>query len=277
MASPCAAISPARALSRETKNPLLATNDVAHARPRAAPARRCRRLHPRRREDRRRRAPAGSQCRAPSEGRRAKWRGCFAKRREALEETICFLDGLTSASTNSSTIIPRNCARATPRRSKRWRPSPGKARAPDIPTASRATIVQTLAHELALIARLEYAPYFLTVHDIVRYARSQGILCQGRGSAANSAVCYCLGITEVDPSQTTFCSSASSRADRGEPPDIDVDFEHERREEVMQYIYRALRARSGRVCRRRHHLSHPFGDPRSRQDLRPFGGSHRAL
>ena len=94
-----------------------------------------------------------------------------------------------------------------------------------------------LEHELKLIARLEYEPYFLTVYDIVRFARSQGILCQGRGSAANSAVCYCLGVTEVDPDRADLLFERFISPERREPPDIDVDFEHERREEVIQYIY----------------------------------------
>ena len=94
-----------------------------------------------------------------------------------------------------------------------------------------------LAHEIELIGELAFAPYFLTVHDIVRFARSRGILCQGRGSAANSAVCYCLGITAVDPSRLDLLFERFISAQRGEPPDIDVDFEHERREEVIQYIY----------------------------------------
>ena len=105
---------------------------------------------------------------------------------------------------------------------------------------------QNLQHELALIAELRYAPYFLTVHDIVRYARSQDILCQGRGSAANSSVCFCLGVTEVDPSLHDLLFERFVSADRNEPPDIDVDFEHERREEVIQYIYRRYgRERTG--------------------------------
>ena len=93
-------------------------------------------------------------------------------------------------------------------------------------------------HELALIAELRYEPYFLTVHNVVKFARSQGILCQGRGSAANSAVCYCLGITEVDPGRMDMLFERFLSRERNEPPDIDVDFEHERREEVIQYIYR---------------------------------------
>jgi error-prone DNA polymerase len=88
-----------------------------------------------------------------------------------------------------------------------------------------------------LIAQLQYAPYFLTVHDIVNFARSRNILCQGRGSAANSAVCYCLGVTEVDPQRGDLLFERFISSERREPPDIDVDFEHERREEVIQYIY----------------------------------------
>ncbi|MCC8396224.1 error-prone DNA polymerase [Paraburkholderia sp. MMS20-SJTR3] len=95
-----------------------------------------------------------------------------------------------------------------------------------------------IEYELALIADLKYEAYFLTVYDIVRYARSQHILCQGRGSAANSAVCYCLGITEVDPVRSKMLFERFISKERGEPPDIDVDFEHQRREEVIQYIYR---------------------------------------
>jgi error-prone DNA polymerase len=96
---------------------------------------------------------------------------------------------------------------------------------------------QAIEHELALIADLGYEAYFLTVHDIVRFARSRGILCQGRGSAANSAVCFCLGITEVDPARMSLLFERFISKERNEPPDIDVDFEHERREEVIQYIY----------------------------------------
>jgi error-prone DNA polymerase len=93
-------------------------------------------------------------------------------------------------------------------------------------------------HELALISELSYEPYFLTVYDIVRFARSRDILCQGRGSAANSAVCFCLGITEVDPARMDMLFERFISKERNEPPDIDVDFEHQRREEVIQYIYR---------------------------------------
>ncbi len=94
-----------------------------------------------------------------------------------------------------------------------------------------------LEHELALIEELRYAPYFLTVHDIVTFARARGILCQGRGAAANSAVCYCLGVTSVDPARINLLFERFVSRERDEPPDIDIDFEHERREEVIQYIY----------------------------------------
>lgn len=103
----------------------------------------------------------------------------------------------------------------------------------DVPQA----VQRQIRHELALIGRLQYEPYFLTVYDIVRFARSQNILCQGRGSAANSTVCYCLGITEVDPDRTSVLFERFISEERNEPPDIDVDFEHHRREEVIQYIY----------------------------------------
>jgi error-prone DNA polymerase len=105
------------------------------------------------------------------------------------------------------------------------------------PDGIPAKVQGQLEHELALIAELRYEPYFLTVYDIVRHARSIGILCQGRGSAANSAVCYCLGVTEVDPARGNLLFERFISRERAEPPDIDVDFEHQRREEVIQYIY----------------------------------------
>ncbi len=100
-----------------------------------------------------------------------------------------------------------------------------------------AKIRATIDKELALIKQLSYARYFLTVHDIVQFARKRGILCQGRGSAANSAVCFALGITAVDPTEIDLLFERFVSAERSEPPDIDVDFEHERREEVIQYLY----------------------------------------
>jgi len=105
------------------------------------------------------------------------------------------------------------------------------------PQGAPDNVRQLVEHELALIADLAYEPYFLTVHDIVRFARARGILCQGRGSAANSAVCYALGVTEVDPARMSMLFERFISKERNEPPDIDVDFEHQRREEVIQYLY----------------------------------------
>ena len=105
------------------------------------------------------------------------------------------------------------------------------------PQGVAAAVQLQIEHELALITELHYEMYFLTVHDIVAFAKSRHILCQGRGSAANSAVCYCLGVTEVDPSRMNMLFERFISRERNEPPDIDVDFEHQRREEVIQYIY----------------------------------------
>ncbi len=114
------------------------------------------------------------------------------------------------------------------------------------PNGAPERVRQQVVAELSIIGDLQYAPYFLTVYDIVRYARDEGILCQGRGSAANSAVCYALGITSVDPARMDVLFERFISAERREPPDIDVDFEHERREEVIQYIYRKYgRTRAG--------------------------------
>jgi error-prone DNA polymerase len=113
-----------------------------------------------------------------------------------------------------------------------------------VPERVRATI----AHELKLIAKLDYAPYFLTVNAIVAFARSQKILCQGRGSAANSAVCYVLGITSIDPDHNDLLFERFVAEERREPPDIDVDFEHERREEVIQWIYRTYGSDRAALC-----------------------------
>jgi error-prone DNA polymerase len=109
-------------------------------------------------------------------------------------------------------------------------------------------VEKTIRHELALIETMKYAPYFLTVFSIVRYAQSQGILCQGRGSAANSAVCYVLGITSIDPDTNDLLFERFVSHERDEPPDIDVDFEHERREEVIQWIYKTYGHDKAALC-----------------------------
>ena len=116
------------------------------------------------------------------------------------------------------------------------------------PGGTPPDIAERIAHELRLIEELGYAPYFLTVHEIVRFARDRGILCQGRGSAANSAVCYVLGITAVDPAKHDLLFERFVSASRGEPPDIDIDFEHERREEVIQHLYDRYGRERAAIC-----------------------------
>src|SRR5271166_3375018 len=170
----------------------------------------------------------------------------FAEAPEAVEATIRFLDGLAFSLDELAHRYPEELREgyATPQAALEAFAFEGaKARYPEgVPERVR----ETLAHELVLIATLDYAPYFLTVHDIVCFARSRGILCQGRGSAANSAVCFCLGITEVDPARFDLLFERFVSPERNEPPDIDVDFEHERREEVIQYIYQRYgRERAG--------------------------------
>ena len=129
-------------------------------------------------------------------------------------------------------VVPRNESPAACLR--RLTAEGARERFPDgIPPKIQANIDK----ELALIEELEYEMFFVTVQDIVAFARSQGILCQGRGSAANSTVCYCLGITAVNPNNLDTLFERFISRERREPPDIDVDFEHQRREEVIQYIY----------------------------------------
>ena len=156
---------------------------------------------------------------------------------DLLEETVCIADSIDFSLDElryeyPNEVVPEGETPATYLRSlteegmqRRW------------PQGTPQKVVRLIEHELKLIAELSYEQYFLTVYDIVAYARSQDILCQGRGSAANSAVCFCLGITEVDPARMEMLVERFISKERNEPPDIDVDFEHERREEVIQYIY----------------------------------------
>ena len=116
------------------------------------------------------------------------------------------------------------------------------------PSGASERVKKIIEHELQLIAKLNYEPYFLTVHDIVAFARSRGILCQGRGSAANSVVCYCLGVTSVSPEIGTMVFERFVSEARNEPPDIDIDFEHERREEVIQHIYERYGRHRAGLC-----------------------------
>jgi error-prone DNA polymerase len=141
--------------------------------------------------------------------------------------------GVTLESTEPPTP-PSPCLRASV---LECLPSPPSCLRAFVPTCLPPHVTDLIQRELALIADLHYEHYFLTVWDLVRFARSRGILCQGRGSAANSAVCYCLGVTAVDPARIDVLFERFISRERNEPPDIDVDFEHERREEVFQYIY----------------------------------------
>ncbi len=170
----------------------------------------------------------------------------FAEAPTAAQETIRFLDGLKFSLGELAHHYPEELreGHATAQAAlEAFAQAGARARYPGgVPQRTR----EALTHELALIAALGYAPYFLTVHDIVRFARTRGILCQGRGSAANSAVCFCLGITEIDPARFDLLFERFVSPERNEPPDIDVDFEHERREEVIQYIYQRYgRERAG--------------------------------
>ncbi len=163
----------------------------------------------------------------------------FRRAPEAVEETLAFLERCRfSLNKLKTTEYPdeNRAGYATPHEALVALAEAGIHRR--YPNAIDPKVRRALNRELAVTAELGYAPYFLTVHDIVGFARSQGILCQGRGSAANSVICYCLGITEVDPERVDLLFERFVSAERREPPDIDVDFEHERREEVIQYIYR---------------------------------------
>ncbi len=167
----------------------------------------------------------------------AEMRRLFAEYPEAADETLRVLERLTFSLDELQYDYPLESAgvSATPydelvrltEEGAAWRYPAG------VPAKVRAAI----EHELRIIKQLRYEPYFLTVWDIVRFARSVGILCQGRGSAANSAVCFCLRITEVDPDRGDLLFERFISPERNEPPDIDVDFEHERREEVIQYVF----------------------------------------
>ncbi|TMV06905.1 DNA polymerase III subunit alpha [Ruegeria sediminis] len=162
-------------------------------------------------------------------------------RAHALSETLTFsLDELRYEypSEVSGTETPSERLRRLAQEGLAWRYPAG---APD-------RVRSMLAHELALIGKLKYEPYFLTVRDIVAFARSRHILCQGRGSAANSVVCYCLGITSVSPEMGTMVFERFVSEARDEPPDIDVDFEHERREEVIQHIYERYGRHRAGLC-----------------------------
>jgi error-prone DNA polymerase len=233
------------AIAREAGVPLIAVNDVLYH----APERRrlldvltCVREHLTL-EAAGRRLAANSEryLKPPAEMARM-----FRDHAQAIEETRKLSDRLTFSLDELSYRYPDETREgfSSPQDALAHLSLDGAARR--YPAGIPEKVRAALMHELELIGSLDYAPYFLTVHDIVRFARSRGILCQGRGSAANSAVCFCLGITEVDPERADLLFERFISAERREPPDIDVDFEHERREEVIQHIYeRYGRERAG--------------------------------
>ena len=158
----------------------------------------------------------------------------------AVAETLHFLESCKfSLEELRGTEYADETGRAMPRRRTHWLLSPRKGSRNVFPTAANPKVRHALNEELRLIGKLNYAPFFLTVDEIVKFARSlpKPILCQGRGSAANSIICYCLGITDVSPERIDLLFERFVSEERNEPPDIDVDFEHERREEVIQHIY----------------------------------------
>ncbi|MGZ5121090.1 MAG: PHP domain-containing protein, partial [Burkholderiales bacterium] len=162
----------------------------------------------------------------------------FRRAPEAIDRTLRFLDRCKfSLEELSKTEYPdeNRSGYATPQEALVALANQGFQRR--YPAGDHPKVRYALERELEMTLKLGYAKYFLTVYDIVNFARSKGILCQGRGSAANSVICYCLGITEVDPEKVDLLFERFVSAERKEPPDIDVDFEHERREEVIQHIY----------------------------------------
>jgi error-prone DNA polymerase len=234
-------------IAQETGAPLLAVNDVLHH----APERRrlhdvmtCIREHVTIAEAGRRLQANGERCLKPA----AEMARLFRDHPHAMEETalllqLCDFDlGQLKYEYPQEPIppgkTPQQHLEALAWAGAAWRYPNG---APD-------AVKRALIAEFAFIAEQDYARYFLTVHDIVRYARDRGVLCQGRGSAANSAVCYCLGITAVDPSKTKLLFARFISSARDEPPDIDVDFEHERREEVIQHIYGRYGRERAAIC-----------------------------
>jgi error-prone DNA polymerase len=222
-------------IAASTKIPMMATNDVLYHVPERRPL-----------QDvltciREKTTLAGAGFRLAANAERHlkppdEMRRLFREYPDAVSETLRILDRLTFSLDELSYQYPDETARGVSPQEALVRLTEDGAhfRYPDgIPPRVR----ESIDHELALIGRLHFAAYFLTIHDIMEYARSQGILCQGRGSAANSVVCYCLRITEVDPEMCGLLFERFLSEERNEPPDIDVDFEHERREIVMQYIY----------------------------------------
>ena len=188
----------------------------------------------------------------------------FALAPWAVDESARFLDGLAFRLSDLAYEYPSELCEGYETEQQALEAFAYEGARSRYPQGIPQNVATLLEHELKLIGELNYAAYFLTVHDIMRFAKREGILAQGRGSAANSAVCFCLGVTEVDPIRHDLLFERFVSAARNEPPDIDVDFEHERREEVIQYIYRRFgRERSG--------LAAAVVTYRSRSSMREIG------
>ncbi|WP_157096437.1 PHP domain-containing protein, partial [Methylosinus sp. R-45379] len=188
----------------------------------------------------------------------------FVQAPQAVEETARFLEGLSFRLDALAHNYPSELREGFASEQEALEYYAREGARMRYPNGVPDKVEALLRHELKLIAELGYAAYFLTVHDIVRFARAKEILAQGRGSAANSVICFCLGVTEVDPTKHDLLFERFVSAARNEPPDIDVDFEHERREEVMQYIY-------ARYGRERAGLTATVVSYRSRSAIREVG------
>ena len=196
----------------------------------------------------------------------------FRRHPRALAETLRFAESLGFSLSDLEYNYPDEPTEVRPRAAGRAGAADlGGARRSAIPTACRTRCEALIRARARDRRELNYARYFLTVHDIVKFARSRKILCQGRGSAANSVICYCLGITDVGPDIIDTLFERFISKERNEPPDIDVDFEHERRDEVIAYIYEKYSAEAHRAGGFRRHLSRPLGHARSGQGDGPFG------
>ncbi len=172
----------------------------------------------------------------------------FRGHEAALTRTVEIADQLTFRLTDLSYQYPHEPVPPGWTANRRLAQLAFKGARARFPNGVSASVVETLKKELRLIRKVDYPHYFLTVHDMVEEARRLGILCQGRGSAANSVVCFCLGVTGVDPTSQDLLFERFLSEERKEPPDIDVDFEHERREEVMQYMYRRYGRHRAAIC-----------------------------
>ncbi|WP_460448477.1 error-prone DNA polymerase [Alsobacter sp. SYSU BS001988] len=232
-------------IAAAARTPLLAVNDVLYHRAERRPLQdvmTCIREHCTI-EEAGRRLEAHAERRLKSPGEMAR---LFRPAPQAVAETMRFLDACRFSLDELRYEYPDDPIPAGRTAQEHLAELARRGAARRWPEGVPERIAQAIEKELRLIAQLDYARYFLTVNDIVAEARRRGILCQGRGSAANSAVCYCLGITAVDPTEIDLLFERFVSAERSEPPDIDVDFEHERREEVIQWIYeRYGRERAG--------------------------------